>query len=209
MGRMNAPVPRPRARSAWLDPRLLIGIVLVAASITGVWLVVTAARQSSPALIAARTIVAGETVSSGDVRVVDMALGALDDVYTQAWEPGAVAVRTIPAGELVPAGALATAEDVRTTTVVVPSSTGVPASLAPGSRVEVWVAPREGDDGYAAPRILIADATIAGVVDDDALISSGGISLEVVVPRSDIASLLGALADEGLISVVPAAGGAG
>ncbi|MFT4211593.1 MAG: flagella basal body P-ring formation protein FlgA [Microbacterium sp.] len=206
---MNVRTPRPRARSVWLDPRFLVGLVLVVASIAGVWLVVAAARQTTPVLVAARTLVAGDAVASGDVRVVEVALGQLDDTYAAALEAGAVAVRTVPAGELVPADALDTAEAVRTTTVVVPSSTAVPASVGPGTRVELWVAPRAGQDGYETPRILIADATVAAVVADDSLVATGGVSLEVVVPRSDVAALLEALADEGLISVVPATGGAG
>ncbi|MFT4306553.1 MAG: SAF domain-containing protein [Microbacterium sp.] len=206
---MKLRTPRPHARSAWLDPRFLVGLVLVVASIAGVWLVVAGARQTTPALVAARTLVAGEAVSPGDVRVVEVALGQLDDAYAEALETGAVAARTVPAGELVPADALATAAALRTTIVVVPSVSAVPASVGPGSRVEVWVAPRTGQDGYDTPRILIADATVAAVVADDSLVAVGGVSLEVVVPRSDVASLLDALAGEGLLSVVPATGSVG
>ncbi|WP_460774874.1 SAF domain-containing protein [Microbacterium sp. GXF7504] len=206
---MTSTTPRPRARSVWVDPRFLIGIVVVAVSIAGVWFVVASARQTAPVLVAARTLVAGEPVRSGDVRVTEVALGTVADDYAVpgALADDAVALRTVPAGELVPVDAVGTAEAVRTTVVVVPSGTAVPAAVAAGTRVEVWVAPAGTDGAVEPPRILVADATVARLVADEALVASRGASLELVVPRADVPDLLAALAADAVLSVVPAAGG--
>lgn len=208
MVRMTSTTPRPRARSVWVDPRFLIGILVVAVSIAGVWFVVASARQTAPVLVAARTLVAGEPVRGADVRVTEVALGAVADGYAVpgALADDAVALRTVPAGELVPADAVGTAEAIRTTTVVVPSGTAVPAAVTAGSRVEVWVAPAAVDGEAETPRILVADATVARLVAEEALVASRGASVELVVPRADVPDLLAALAADGVLSVVPAAG---
>lgn len=210
MVRMTTVPPRPRARSVWIDPRFLVGILIVVVSIAGVWIVVAAARQTQPVLVAARTLVAGEPVAQGDVRIIEAGLGDLAARYAVpgALAGGAVAVRTVPAGELVPADALGGADAARTTTVVVPSSTAVPATVDAGSRVEVWVAPRGAEGVSEPPRILVADATVARLVADDALVSGGTTSLELLVPRADVADLLAALSAESMLSVVPATGAA-
>jgi len=205
---MSSSTPRPRARSVWVDPRFVIGIVIVLASVAGVWFVVAAARQTTPVLVAARTLVAGEAVAASDFTVAQAALGGAAERYAApgAEREDAVVLRTVPAGELVPADALGPAEAARTTTVVVPSATAVPAAVDAGARVEVWAAPPDPEGGFATPRVLIADATVARLVADDAIVSARGPSLELVVLRADVPALLEALAAESLLSVVPVAG---
>ena len=91
-------------RAPWVDVRFLLGIVLIVASIAGVWFVVSAARQTAPMIAAARTLTPGEVITATDVRVVDVALGTLDEAYLAPDELtiGAIATRTVNAGELVP-----------------------------------------------------------------------------------------------------------
>ncbi|WP_307214468.1 SAF domain-containing protein [Microbacterium sp. SORGH_AS_0888] len=207
---MSSSAPRPRPRSVRIDPRFVVGILLVVASVTGVWFVVAAARQTSPVLVAARTLVPGETIASGDLRVAEVALGQAAERYAKpgASAADAVVVRTVSAGELVPLEALGSAEAARTTTVVVPSSMRVPAAVAPGAPVEVWAAPRTAEGDHGIPRVLVADAVVSRVVASEALGSATADSVELVVPRAALAELLGALSDESMLSVVPAGGGA-
>lgn len=200
---------RTRRRAFWGDARFLLGILLIVASVAGVWFVVAAARQTVPAYAAARTIVPGEVVASDDLRQVDVALGHLGGVYLSpgALNEGMVATRTIEAGELVPADAIGAAERARTTNVVVQSAVDVPASVDEGSAVEIWAAPLVEPGEYDAPRILVADATVVSVTRDDTLMGGGAASLELVIPRADVAATLAALADESALSIVPTIGG--
>ena len=62
---------RARRRAPWVDVRFLLGIVLILASVAGVWFVVSAARQTAPAIAAATTLVPGDVISATDVRVVE------------------------------------------------------------------------------------------------------------------------------------------
>lgn len=199
---------RSRPRAFWGDARFFLGILLVAASVAGVWFVVSASRTTAPVLAATRTIVIGEAISTDDLRVVDVSLGQVGDVYLDpdALADGLVATRTIESGELVPESAVGDAAAVRTTSVVLRSSIDVPGSVVPGSVVEVWAAPLLERGEYDAPRILVADATVISVTRDDSMIGGGSAALELVIPRADVAATLAAMSDESALSVVPSAG---
>ena len=204
---VSEPVRTPR-RAFWGDARFFLGILLIVASVAGVWLVVAAARQTAPVYAATNTIVPGEAISSDDLRVVDVALGALTGEYLTPEDlaGGAVATRTIEDGELVPASAVGAADSARTTSVVVRSTVDVPASVAAGTVVEVWSAPLLEHGEYDAPRILVADATVVSVTRDESMIGGGAAALELVIPRADVAATLAAMADESAMSVVPTTG---
>lgn len=199
---------RPPRRKPWGDARFLLGLLLIVASVAGVWFVVTASRQTTPAFAAAHTIVPGQLVTEDDLRVVDVALGPTGGVYVTPGgiAEGTVATRTIAEGELVPAAALGDETAARTTSVVLRTAADVPASIQPGSFVEVWMAPLIERGEYDTPRILVADATIVSVTRDDSMMGGGAAALEVVISRADVAAVLAAIADDSALSVVPAMG---
>jgi len=199
---------RHSRRAFWADARFLLGIVLIVASVAGVWFVVTSARQTAPVVAATRTIAPGEAVTAADVRTVDVALGQMGSSYLapDALRDGVVATRTIAEGELVPRGALGAAEDARTTSVVLRSAVDVPSAVTAGTVVEVWSAPLVERGVYDAPRILVADATVVSVTRDDSMMGGGAAALEVVIPRAEVAAVLTAIADESALSIVPTAG---
>lgn len=200
---------RPRT-AFWGDIRFLIGIVLVALSILGVWLLVSSASRTTPVLQASRTIVQGEALVSSDFQVVEVGLGQLtgDYVAPQDLEPGLVAARTLTEGEIVPTTALADADASRTTTIVIESSTGVPAEVAAGSVVELWQAPAlEDGRSFDAPRILVSDVIISMVVEAEGMLSSDASTVEVVIDRADVADVLAAITGGAALSVVPVGSG--
>ena len=191
--------PSRARRSVFGDVRFLIGIVLVVASIAGVWLLVTSSRQTAPALQATRTIVPGEAIDSGDFQVVDVGLGAVAGSYLapQDLEPGSVATRTLAEGD---------AAEARTTTVVV-TSTAIPAGVRAGTPVELWHAPL-GEDGrsFEEPRVLVADAVVATVGEAEGMLSQSSTDVELVIDRGDVADVLTAISGGSAISVIPAGG---
>lgn len=201
---------RSRRRAFWSDARFFLGILLVAVSVAGVWFVVSSARQTVPAYAVSRTMVAGEALTDDDLRLVDVALGRVSDVYlaSDALQDGLVLTRTIEEGELVPRSAVGDAEQTRVTTVVLRSSVDVPGSVEAGTIVEVWAAPLLERGSYDTPRILVADATVVSVTRDDSMIGGGSAALELVIPRSEVAATLTAMSDESALSVVPTVGAA-
>lgn len=193
-------------RAFWGDVRFLIGIVLVALSIGGVWAVVAASGATTPVLQTARTIVRGEALVSGDFRVVDVGLGPIADRYLapQDLRPGLVASRDVASGELMSGSSTEDADDSRTTTIVVESSTGIPAEVDAGTVVELWYAPLLDDEGTLdAPRVLVPDATVASVTTTDAMLAAGGTAVEVVIDRAEVAEVLEAITGGSVLSIVP------
>jgi hypothetical protein len=209
-GRGSASQRAPRRRF-WGDARFGIGVLLVAASVAGVWFVIGAARQTVPVLVAAATLVPGQRVTPGDVAVVEVALGPARDAYAapDALGDGMVALRTIGRGELLPAGAVGAAGAVERTAVVVRSAVDVPAAVDRGAVVELWETPPAGEAGtFGAPRVLVGDAVVAGVTRDDGVMAAAGASLELVIDRARVADVLSAEAAGSVLSVVPAPGAA-
>lgn len=195
-----------RRRAVWADARFIVGLVLVALSIGGVWLVISSAASTSPVLQATRTIAEGEALASGDFRVVEINLGAVTDSYVapQALKPGQIVNRTLSAGELLPSAAVSDAEASRTTTVVIESSTGVPEQVRAGSLVELWHAPPLDDSGAVdAPRLLVSDVTVASVTTRDGVLGAEGTSVELVIDRTDIGDVLAAITGGSALSIVP------
>lgn len=199
-----------RPRAFWNDVRFFVGLGLIVASVVGVWATVTVARQTVPVFAAARTIVPGDEVTADDLRVVEAALGAAEGIYMSpdALTPGTIATRTVAEGELVPVSALEDDARARVTTVVVQTTTAVPSDVVPGSVVELWASPVLEQGAFGTPAILVADATVAAVDEADSLLGARGSALELVVPRSDVAAVLQAVAASAALSIVPAAGGA-
>lgn len=199
---------RPRPRAFWADLRFLLGIALIVASVAGVWFVVAAARQTLPVFAAANTLLPGDTVDAADLRVVEVALGALGDSYASptTLQPGVVVTRVVPAGQLVPRDALGDAAGVRTTTVVVTSTTDVPTSVGAGSSVDVWAAAPRERGTFDTPRILVSAATVASVERDRSMMGAAAVVVEIVIDRADVAGTLAAIADGSSLSIVPSAG---
>lgn len=200
---------RPR-RAFWGDVRFLVGIALVGISITGVWLIVSAADTTTPVLQADRTIVQGETLTAADFRVVDVSLGALSDEYMKPQDLGSgqIAARTIAEGELVPHAASGRSDDNRTTTLVVQSSIGIPENIGAGAVVELWQAPLlEDGRGHAAPRILVSDAIVTEVLEPEGMLSASRSAVEIVIDRAHVADVLAAISGEAALSVVPVGAG--
>jgi len=200
-------VPR---RAFWGDVRFLVGIALVALSIAGVWLIVSALDDAVPTLQATRTITQGEVLTSDDFQVVDVGLGSLADDYLGPDDvpTGSIASRTLESGELVPSSAVTDADRSRSTTIVIQSSTGIPEGVEAGTVVEVWQAPPL-DEGrsYDVPRILVADVIVHDVLDAEGVLADTGTQLEIVIDRADVAGVLAAITGGAALSVVPVGAG--
>ncbi|MGD2202608.1 SAF domain-containing protein [Microbacterium maritypicum] len=200
-------VPR---RAFWGDVRFLVGIALVALSIAGVWLIVSALDDAVPTLQATRTITQGEVLTSDDFQVVDVGLGSLADDYLGPDDvpTGSIASRTLESGELVPSSAVTDADRSRSTTIVIQSSTGIPEGVEAGTVVEVWQAPPL-DEGrsYDVPRILVADVIVHDVLDAEGVLADTGTQLEIVIDRADVADVLAAITGGAALSVVPVRAG--
>ena len=147
-GPASAPAPAAAryVRPGWRDPRLVVGVLLVCAS------VVLGARllggEDDVTLVWAvrEGVSAGETVETSDLRPVGVRFAEPSDAarYVSAATPlaqGAVLDRDLTAGELVPVDAVDVGTEALLELPVAVSGGGVPATLVTGDRVDVWVVP--------------------------------------------------------------------
>lgn len=207
-------LPRPVAtrlrRPGWRDPRLLLGLTLVAASVVaGSWAVSSAAR-TVPVYAAERTVVPGQPVDAGALVVREVRLDAAQDAYLRADEAlpeGLVAERTVEAGELVPRSALTDGDGVGLRPVALPGPVDLPEGLAAGATVDLWFVPAAapGESGPASdaePRLLAGDLTVAEVAEPDGFSVGSAATVHVLVPVEVLPDVLAARAADGQVEVV-------
>ena len=190
-----------------LDPRLIIGIVLIAGSTAGVWALVSGFDDSIEVYVARDTITAGSAIEIDDLAVESVRLGSSAGRYLLADQPAdrdLVATRTVPAGEFVPRSAVDEVDRTGLSVVVVPSRGPVPKGLSAGDRIDVWSARAVERGTFEPPKVLISDAEIAGLVESEGMVQSAGVSVELLVPREKVAALLQALAAGDAIDLVAA-----
>ena len=203
-------------RPSWRDPRLGVGVLLVAGSVAlGTW-VVSGAADGVPVYAAREVLTPGEALGSADLAVVEARVPGAADVYLRADAPlpeDAVVTRLVGSGELVPVAAVGTdaAVDVRPVSIRIegPMSSGV----VDGALVDLWLTrpgPRLPGSvaGSAEPELVVGGLRVARVTADDQVFAGvSSTSVEVLVPRERLPSVLAALAVDGAITLVPLPGG--
>ncbi|MGR0220243.1 hypothetical protein [Agromyces sp. ZXT2-6] len=190
-----------------LDPRLIIGLVLVAGSTVGVWALVEALDDTREVLVAPETLTPGTRVDEGALRVESVRLGGLAAEYLAPGDVpdgGYVVTRTVHAGELVPAASVADRESAELAVVVVASARPLPGDVEPGALVDVWTAAEVERGVHEPPTVLVPSAEVAAVTAPDGMMASGGPTVELLIPRERTAAFLEALAAGHAIDLVPA-----
>lgn len=196
-----------RRRRIPFDPRVLIGILLVVGSIAGVVVVVAANDRTVPVYAASEALVPGTPLTVDAVRVARVRLGSAQGRYLAAPLPkqGVVVTRSVAEGELVPLSALGAAASVTDASVVVPLSTKPAASVGPGAVIDLWAAAKAAGTGEKAPppHVLVSGATVVRLLTPTGLLATDrSATLEVEVPREDVAAVLQAVADGESVSAV-------
>jgi hypothetical protein len=200
---VTAPAESPPARRhsppRWADLRLILGVVLVLGCVVVGSRVVAGAERLAPVWAADRDLVAGTRLQPGDLRRVDVRLGAASARYLAVGgsDPaGAVLGRALAAGELLPVAALApggAGDPVVLVTLPVESS-HLPPGLARGDAVDVYVT-AGAQSPAGAPRRVLALVPVDSVDGGAARLGGAGGSVAVVlaVPDPEVADLLAAL----------------
>jgi hypothetical protein len=194
-------------RPGWRDPKLLVGVLMIAASVAlGAW-AVSAAEASTPVYVARGALTPGEQLGSEAVAVARVRLAAAEaDRYLPATEPlpeGAVAVRAVGDGELVPRAAVARSTDLRVRPVAIPVTDPPSAGVDEGASVDVWLTPEVQDGQTPIPRLLAEQLTVAEVTRPTGGFTVGAETVvHVLVPTDALSDVLGALATRQAVQVV-------
>lgn len=199
-------------RPRWKDPRLIVGIVLVVASVLMGALLVSRLSETTAVLVARSPIVPGDEFDAADLVTVELRLGDQTDLYVgtvDAVPEGAVATRTIQAGELVPMSAIGQGEEVPLRPVVIPVDATVAESVTPGATVELWhTSPATDDGGTGQAELLVPDAVVRRIEEGSSL-GMRSMAVEVLVPADSLADVLEVLSKEERLDVIGVPGAHG
>ena len=196
-------------RRRTIDPRLLIGLVLVGASVAGVVALVTTIDTRETVYAAAGSLTPGERIAPDDLVERSVALDGADELYLRVGdipEEGLIVMQPVRKGELLPRSAVSDEAGSTSTSVVLQLGGQVSAAVVAGAWIDVWASPSDPESReLGVPAVLVADAVVVRLVQDDGLVSSARTSaIEVLVPRAAIARILQAQAAGDVLAVVPA-----
>lgn len=144
-GRPASPAARRYAPPSWRDPRLVVGVVIVAASVLLGARLLAGADDTVAVWSLEHDLPAGAEVTAGDLRRAEVRFGSDAQAAgylsaDQAVPAGSTLQRDVTADELLPRAALG--REDRTDLAEVPisvASDAVPAGLRQGETVDVWV----------------------------------------------------------------------
>ncbi|MCU1516750.1 MAG: hypothetical protein JWQ75_1471 [Pseudarthrobacter sp.] len=206
MGNDGAATAARLKRPSWKDPRLLVGILLVLASVAGVVSLVSSADRTTEVFAARDSIAVGEALTLDNVVRAKVRLGDTEQHYltvAAGLPAGLVAVQRIGKDQLVPRGSLGSVDALDRKPVAMTIDEALPAQAVAGSRVDVWVALPDAKNGFSEPTLLLPGAEISEITSGStALGSSRNTVLMVLVSDAQMPALLGAQANEAKISVV-------
>jgi hypothetical protein len=212
-------LPKPTAARlrtpSWRDTRLVVGVVLVLLSMAIGAKVVATAGDTVPMYAAAASLVPGQQVTQGDVKRVDVHLGADGSSYVAAdhdISPDTFALREVRPGELVPRSALGGKTAVNLKPVSVPADSGGAAQLDAGSVVDVWVNAKDSSSAtekYGKPVKILKVAPVVRRPDPGGVglgVVSGTTAVQIMVPETSVQALIAAIDQGAKITLVPVPG---
>lgn len=196
-----------RRRARWREPRLLLGLLLVAASATGVVVLVNAMDERTGVYVAKTDITLGEPLTDANVEVVQVQLGQSLEHYLPAGPEVAAGQRAntfIGAGQLIAQDFITDSDVGSRRPINIDLPVDLSPAITPGSRVDVWIAQREpGTASYATPQLLTNLVEVSARTERAAgLVGQRGVNLELLVEPEHLEPLLRALANESRIIVV-------
>ncbi len=186
-------IDRLTRRRRGRDPRLIVGVLLIISSAGIGARILTSAGAQVPVWSASHDLAGGSVLKTGDLVAVPVHLGAVQGRYLPTAGSSPVGQRlltAVSAGELVRQGALTAGADRRLVTLPV-EPLHLPADLAHGASVDVYVTPRDSAGASEVSRLVLAAALVATVSTDQS--SSGEVAVVLDVAPGQAAELISAL----------------
>lgn len=181
--------------AGWKDPRLMVGIVLVIASVLGVWWLVRSTQHTEAMWTAAVDLPAGAEVRSEDLLAVEVRLGDTTQSYLSADtapEAGSRLLSPLGKGELLPVSALGRADPAGRRPVSVMIEDKVPAGVQRGGRVDVYAtAGNVAAEQEAESRLVLSGVEVTAVTEsEDALAGQESTTVDLLVDPDNVADFI-------------------
>jgi hypothetical protein len=194
LGLTDTPAATRAVTPGWRDPRMWIGIAIVAASVVVGALVLGASDDTEPVWSAARTMGTGHVLTADDVTVrrVHFADASDADLYYPAARPlpsGLRLVHGIGGGELLPRGAVGSAatDQLRQVPISV-AADQVPGAVSAGASVDVYLRPSSHagcqDSPVCTGRPVLSGVTVLDAPPADQEFGAGGQRMLVLAMSS-------------------------
>lgn len=216
----DLPVPKASRlqKPAWRDARLLVGVLLVLASVVLGSYVVAHADDRTAVYAAAGPLVPGQRVSEDDLTRVEVQLGSQATSYLSASQGLAAdryVLREVRAGELVPVSSVGSHDDIDVQPLTLLVDAGAAASLEVGSQVDVYVNPAEPDQAgggkrFTGPQLALQGVSVSGLPQTSSGLGGGSVTgdrpVQVMAPTERIKDIIGKVDLGARVTVVPVAG---
>ena len=183
---------------------MILGLLLIAISVVGVWLVIEANNRTEEFLVAAKPASSGSVITEGSFRVVRMNLGDSARLYLRPGdlEPGNYLLNTMEVGQLVALGSVASAIIDARQPVVITSTMPLPRGVGVGDFVDIWVSEAQEGGSFAAPMTLVLDAEIVDVAESSGVMADQQPRVQVLVPVESVSPILDAVASKDALSMI-------
>ncbi len=200
---MPGPAPRRVRPPRWLDLRLVLGVLLVLASVLVGARIVSEADATVPVWAVTGDLAAGTELTPGDLVAVDVRLDDTAGAYLSAGTrpEGRTLARPVRAGELLPRSALEEAGEL--VQLALPVQSGyVPPGLDRGQLVDVYAVADPAAGATAA-----ADGSVTLVVRKAPVQALSGRSEGVLSTPTTVVQVVVAVAADDAADVLTAIGG--
>jgi hypothetical protein len=183
---------------------LIIGVLVIGASLAGVWFAIETNNKTEAFLVAAKPASSGSMVTSGSFRVEQLNLATSSGLYLRPGDVpvGSYLLNTFDAGQLVPKGSIATSIIDARQPVIISSAMPVPQNLKVGDFVDIWVSSAIDNNTFASAVMLVRDAEVTDVIQPNGVLAGGMPNVQVLVPVASVAPILDSIASKGALSLV-------
>lgn len=181
---LRAPQARRLRKPSWRNPRLLIGALLVFASVGLVVLLVAAQDRTVPVYAADRQLSTGSVLDADDLRIVNVHLDTVADRYISAEAAvptEAQLSRPVGEGELIPHSALVSLGEDGRQPVTVEVDHALSSAVEAGRLVDLW----------AVSDVIAAAAEVVEIRESSSSFGTGGgLTIELLVDSDELPDLL-------------------
>lgn len=202
---MGTNLARRLRRPSWKDPRLGVGLVLVAASVAVGTHVVSDAKRTEDVWAAREVLTPGERLA-GAVTLVGVNPAVAPHYLPAEADLTATVDRVVGVGELVPAAAVVPVDQVDLRSVVIPAGSQLPAAVEAGARVDVWFNPRATPGAVPAARasVVAENVIVEAVTISDSVFAGAEFgAVHLLVTADLLPAVLAAMGADGSLVVVP------
>jgi hypothetical protein len=210
---LGSPAALRARRPSWRDPRLVLGVVLLCASVLAGARILDGADETVAVLAVRAPLAAGQVIEPAELTTVRLRFA--DEKDADRYLPGGselgevVALRPLGAGELLPRDAVGGGGAAVLTELPLTLRAGrVPAAVQVGSSVDVWAAEPARESLSATERpeaeLLLSDVPVLSTGRSSGAVGGGLRQVVVGVPGSDepqMARVVARLSEDALLLV--------